>query len=116
MVGINGYDGSRSSGRSSRFGCSGASWLEIVAQEKGATMVDPAAASAGAGVAGNNGDGRRPVRLGFLREENRPSRSVVRRNTRDSGANVKPAQHNQNTLPQLNSEVVILTGLLYTKD
>ena len=39
-------------------------------------------------------------------------RSVVRRNTRDSGANVEPAQHNQNTLPQLNSEVVNLTGLL----
>ena len=42
-------------------------------------------------------------------------RSVVRRNTRDSGANVEPAQHNQSTLPQLNSEVVNLTGLLKTK-
>ena len=42
-------------------------------------------------------------------------RSVVRRNTRDSGANVEPAQHNQITLPQLNSEVVNLTGLLKTK-
>jgi hypothetical protein len=34
----------------------------------------------------------------------------------DSGANVEPAQHNQDTLPQLNSEVVNLTGLLKTKD
>jgi len=42
-------------------------------------------------------------------------RNVVRRNTRDSGANVEPAQHNQITLPQLNSEVVNLTGLLKTK-
>ena len=32
------------------------------------------------------------------------------------GANVEPAQHNQTTLPQLNSEVVNLTGLLKTKD
>ena len=39
-------------------------------------------------------------------------RSVVRHNTRDSGANVEPAQHNQSTLPQRNSEVVNLTGLL----
>ena len=39
-------------------------------------------------------------------------RDVVRRNTRDSGANVEPAQHNQSTLPQRNSEVVNLTGLL----
>jgi hypothetical protein len=31
----------------------------------------------------------------------------VRRNTRDSGANVETAQHNQSTLPQLNSEVVL---------
>ncbi|KAK1629858.1 hypothetical protein QYE76_004173 [Lolium multiflorum] len=36
----------------------------------------------------------------------------VRRNTRDSGANVEPAQHNQSTLPQRNSEVVNLTVLL----
>lgn len=76
MAGINGYDGGRSSGRSSRFGCSGASRLELVAQENGATTADPAAASAGAGVAGNGGDGRRPVRLGFLREEKRPSRGT----------------------------------------
>ena len=40
----------------------------------------------------------------------------MRRNTRDSGANVEPAQHNQTTLPQRNSEVVNLTGLLKTKD
>ena len=29
---------------------------------------------------------------------------------------LEPAQHNQTTLPQLNSEVVNLTGLLKTKD
>jgi hypothetical protein len=34
----------------------------------------------------------------------------VRRNTRDSGANVEPAQHNQITLPQRDREVVNLTG------
>ena len=43
-------------------------------------------------------------------------RNVVRRNTSETGANVEPAQHNQSTLPQRNSEVVNLTGLLKTKD
>ena len=43
-------------------------------------------------------------------------RNVARRNTRDSDANVEPAQHNQITLLQLNNEVVNLTGLLKTKD
>ncbi|KAK1627610.1 hypothetical protein QYE76_001925 [Lolium multiflorum] len=43
-------------------------------------------------------------------------RSVVRRNTSETGANVEPAQHNQSTLPQRNSEVVNLTGLLKTND
>jgi hypothetical protein len=40
----------------------------------------------------------------------------VRRNTNETGANVEPAQHNQDTLPQRKSEVVNLTGLLKTKD
>src|SRR5215218_5411294 len=39
-------------------------------------------------------------------------RNVVRRNTSETGANVEPSQHNQSTLPQRNSEVVNLTGLL----
>src|SRR5215213_8551101 len=43
-------------------------------------------------------------------------RSVVWRNTSETGANVEPTQHNQDTLPQRNSEVVNLTGLLKTKD
>ncbi|KAK1619913.1 hypothetical protein QYE76_025430 [Lolium multiflorum] len=43
-------------------------------------------------------------------------RSVVWRNTSETGANVEPAQHNQSTLPQHNNEVVNLTGLLKTKD
>ena len=32
------------------------------------------------------------------------------------GVKTAPAQHNQETLPQRNSEVVNLTGLLKTKD
>ena len=43
-------------------------------------------------------------------------RNVVRRNISETGANVEPAQHNQSTLPQRNSEVVNVTGLLKTKD
>ena len=38
--------------------------------------------------------------------------NLARRNTKGFGANVEPAQHNQETLPQLNSEVVNLTDLL----
>ena len=43
-------------------------------------------------------------------------KNVVRCNTSETGANVEPAQHNQSTLPQRNSEVVNLTDLLKTKD
>ena len=32
---------------------------------------------------------------------------IIISNTRGSGANVEPAQHNQSTLPQRNSEVVL---------